>query len=128
MKKNKPKKANKDCNEKRPSNPSIQLNAFATPTIQKIVKVVPKNEFNFISPKPARFPKEVRLKSLKPITIPEQRIKVMNLNHTGSSKTSSKKDTTATINPVKPINNAVLMSTVNEVIFSLSVSKSVSKI
>ena len=92
---------------KPPLKPSIQLKAFATPTTQKIVKIGLKIGPNFISPKPERFPSEVILRSVTPMTIPEHKIKVINLNQTGSSKTSSKNETTATINPVTPNNNPV---------------------
>ena len=103
------------------------MKAFATPTTQKIVKIGLRIAFSFISPKPNRFPKEVRLKSETPITIPEHKTRVMNLNQTGSSKTSSKKETAATIKPVIPNNIPVLKSKFQVESFRDSVSKNISK-
>ena len=113
--------------DKPPLKPSIQLKAFATPTTQNIVKIGPITLFKVISPKPKRFPREVRLKSETPITIPEHKIKVINLNQTGSSKMSSKNETAETINPVIPNNNPVLISRFHDESFKVSVSKKISK-
>ena len=75
------------------------MKALATPTTQKIVKMDPAIPFNLISPKPKRSPNEVKLIQKLEITIPEHKIKVINLNQTGSSKTSSKKKQLQQLNP-----------------------------